>query len=756
MGVVRHKNISAIGGVQLAPLTTVGTGYTTNDLLTLVGGNNDCKIRVTLAGDGPSFVILSSVVEVAGTGYEAGVEYSSTGGTGSGAKFTPTSVGYIENLSQDVSDTNPDGYLFRAKIGGSHGSVEVMLDAESENSYTFSAGAGNVSGLFPDTTVSTIRFSPSEDFDGTIDNVSLKKVLGASYGPELADNGKFNFGTDSWTLGAGWQYFGSTGDSGQLPVYSSSLPSAIARVRQGLSFPTFVVGGNQDGGESPVSALFKKSESYGLHLFRSGVFHVGFPFKVIEIDIPLATSLGPDCSMLPVLHFDNDNFQSAGTEVNDTNYNDDNVNFIAAKSDSFEGGVKGSNDFYLELQITGPELLTISLPITIIIENERTGQQSSFSISSIFNGIMPSNKFGGEGQYLYGLGIDPDVPASDDPEDLRTAGMIRPVSYEQFSAEGVDGPAIAIIPNPKDNRIYVVLATGRVLSYDKDLGDETLVGHVQESSMDVPARGAWYQNNYIYIVTPHDVSRLGPMDGSPVIVDEVWTGATLGSQDPLVDSEYPISLFEIGYLNHHGIVHTDGAGYFLDFSEGIGLVHKINTEKGTAQGDTDNSVLPSAYGIIDLPPDFIPMTISSYGNNIAVGGNYTTDSEVFQGKSALLFFNPADSIPSFYSIVPLPDAICSGLLYDNSQLYGFCGDLAGGYRLFRYVGGDAIQTLKITEDGVPPLQTGIASAGNRVVWGTYTTSPITTSGLLAYGSKSDLFPNGLHHIAVLKDYEQVD
>ncbi len=96
----------------------------------------------------------------------------------------------------------------------------------------------------------------------------------------------------------------------------------------------------------------------------------------------------------------------------------------------------------------------------------------------------------------------------------------------------------------------------------------------------------------------------------------------------------------------------------------------------------------------------------------------------------------------------LPDPICSVLKYVNGVLYGLSGSLNGGYRLFRYVGGDAIETLKIIEDGFPPLQNAADFAGNRLVWGANTTLPIVSSGLYAYGSKSDLFPRGLHHIAI--------
>lgn len=371
----------------------------------------------------------------------------------------------------------------------------------------------------------------------------------------------------------------------------------------------------------------------------------------------------------------------------------------------------------------------------------------TFTVGSIFNGIQPSSIFGQAGQYLMGLGIDPDVPASDENDDLRTAGIIRPVNYEQFSSNAIDSAPIAIITTPKTpDTVFVVLSSGRVVTYDSNLDNETNAYQVQESGSPVAARGAWYNSNYIYITTPHDVSRLGPLDGTIVMEDEFWSG-TLGKTN-LEDSDYPQTLFNIGYLNHFGISHLDGASYFLDFKDGVGYVHMINTEKGTAQGDTDSSVRPSAYAILDLPFDYVPVTIGPYGEDLCVGASFTTSTDITQGPAALFFFKPADTLPSFYRKVPLPGVLCSVIKYDNGVLYGICGDIAGGYILFQYVGGDTVQTLKIIEDGVPPLQAACDYVANRMVWAANTQVPVVTSGLYGYGSKSDLFPRGLHHIAI--------
>lgn len=365
----------------------------------------------------------------------------------------------------------------------------------------------------------------------------------------------------------------------------------------------------------------------------------------------------------------------------------------------------------------------------------------NIQIDSIFEGIQPSSNFGGKGQYFSGIGIDPDVPATDSATDLKTAGLIRPVNYVSFSGSAVTSYPVAIITTPKNTLTYAVLANGRLVSYDASLGSETLIGTVSGGV----ANGACYYNNYIYIFGTTNVSRYGPLDNSPSLVDGVWTGATLGSLTALTNTTYPTTLLSVPYLNHMPFVHVDNRCYFLDYKNGAGLVHFVKTTKTTAEGDTNSGSTYQAFN--PLPFNYLPTTIGNFGTDIVVAGSYTSSASVDQGKAALFFFNPADTTPSFYRVVQLPDTICTVLWYENGVLYGISGEIAGGYRLWKYVGGNSVQTLKIQEDGYPPLQQAFSGIANRLVWATSNIFPYTSSGLMAYGSKSDLFPRGMHHIA---------
>lgn len=229
-----------------------------------------------------------------------------------------------------------------------------------------------------------------------------------------------------------------------------------------------------------------------------------------------------------------------------------------------------------------------------------------------------------------------------------------------------------------------------------------------------------------------------------LITNGVWTGATLGTQTALVNTKYPTYLQSTLYLNHFGFAHTDGAAYFLDFKQGLGYIHKIQTTRTTNEGDTNDGSTYGSVSGLTLPRNYLPFVACSFGTDIAVASTKTVDSTTNQGNAILSLWNSADAL--FYRHIPLPDPLCTWIKYVNGNLYGISGSLSGGSRLFRYLGGDAIETLKIIEDCQPPMQYGADFVGNRIVWAANTTTPYTSSGLYAYGSKSDLFPKGLHNI----------
>ena len=365
------------------------------------------------------------------------------------------------------------------------------------------------------------------------------------------------------------------------------------------------------------------------------------------------------------------------------------------------------------------------------------GKTIHITIDQIFEGKMPSSNYGQNGQYLDAVAIDPDAPASDGTTDLKSSGFIRPVAYQKFSSTGLVAPPLWIITTPKGTTSYVHDNAGHIVSYDSALGTETALHTVSSST----GNGAEYYNNYMYYASGTDIGRYGPLDGSPSFVDNFWT-STLGLT-ALANTTYPNTRHSILYPNHVMKAHVDNKLYIADVIGGQGVLHFIKTKKVTAQGDTNDG---SAYNALDLPFDYKPMCIESYGNNIAIGASFGNSSTVNQGDSALITYNPSNT-NTFDSIIPVPDQVITALKFHNGVLYGWSGNLQGGTHFWYYVGGFTIQTIKYIPDAIPPLPGAIEIEANRIMWGGFTVYPIASASVFAYGSKSNLFPKGLHNIA---------
>jgi len=378
-------------------------------------------------------------------------------------------------------------------------------------------------------------------------------------------------------------------------------------------------------------------------------------------------------------------------------------------------------------------------------------------INSILGGHNPTLYNGLEGGYSAGIAIDPDEPLADtgaSVRSIRTAGVLRPVAYGAFDGAEIDGNVIKIITSPQTSKVYAILVNGDIVSYSSTLGTETLVGTVAGSN----AEGAELYNNYIYIfgtgASKNDISRYGPLDGTPTLTDAVWTGATLGSQTGLGNATYP-SIRGSGNLpKHWAAAHVDGNLYVLDYdgttttaaTRGKGLVHKIRTKYGSAaEGDTNDN---SAYNVLDLPFGFYPTCIASYGKDIAITAVQTNGTVLEVGKSFLFLWDTTDT-NTFYRMVPLPDPIATALLSNNGILSVWGGRLTatGGYSLYNYAGGLQMQEVVSFDEGHPPLPGAVDAFGDRVVWGSFVTYPANAAVIWAYGSKDNRVPRALHCIA---------
>ncbi len=387
----------------------------------------------------------------------------------------------------------------------------------------------------------------------------------------------------------------------------------------------------------------------------------------------------------------------------------------------------------------------------------------TIKFDSILGGMSAAQFAFAPGQYLNAVGIDPDLPVSDSVGDRLASALIRPSGYAKFSSSNITGNVVAVITNPKNSTIYTVQSNGKLVSYSSSFGSETLVGTVTGDNAD----GAFYLNNFIYITgtgsSKDDVSRYGPLDGSPSLTNNVWKGATLGTQVALGTATYPSLRGGGNFPKHWGFSHIDGKAYLLDFdnatstvtTRGKGLVHAISTKYGSAQGDTNNGTI---YAALDLPFDFLPTCGCSYGNDIIIGAVQSSNSTLNQGKAYLFFWDTYSS--TYYNAVELPDPLITALVNNNGVPYAFTGpvsngnDVSNGYRISAYIGGQSFKQIHYSDIGAPPAAGAAEAVGNRIVWGGFTQVRTTTAAspnyyaaVFALNSKNASIPSGVHCIA---------
>ena len=365
--------------------------------------------------------------------------------------------------------------------------------------------------------------------------------------------------------------------------------------------------------------------------------------------------------------------------------------------------------------------------------------RKTVEISSILGGWGQTQYQTGKTEIDSSIGIDPDLSIG---TPVKTSGLPIPAQYADFQGANVTSPAMWLITTPKGSTVYAYLANGRFIEYNSALGGENLIGTVANSS----GNGASYYNNYVYLSGNTDVARYGPLDGAAALVENVWTGATLGSQTAMTNTTYP-SIRGVSLPNHVMYPHGDLNLYVADVLNGQGVLHAITTQKTTDEGDTNNA---SAYNVLDLPWGYQPVDMESWGLDVAVLANQTTNANINQGKPGMFFWETTDTDSFYRGPVPLPDTFGTALVNINGELKIFTGNTQGGVRISKYIGGELISDrspdTEFLEDSAPPFAGATDAYGGRVVFGGYTEYPESSASVWALGSKKGKLPIGLHNI----------
>jgi len=352
----------------------------------------------------------------------------------------------------------------------------------------------------------------------------------------------------------------------------------------------------------------------------------------------------------------------------------------------------------------------------------------TFTINTVLPGWGTSEYFYKQGQFLNSLGIDPEMPAT--TSSTKPSGLIRPTAMEKFSASEITGVPMWMETNNKNTNTYVYASDGKVHVVDEDLAMDTPVTTITSSS----GNGLVYYNNYLYLAKDADVARYGPLSNSPSVVQNFWT-STL-SLTPLQNKTYPV-IKGVEMPNHSMFVHPkNNRLYFCDVdANNIGIVSMIKTKKSTYEGEIDDTVVPSAYKVLDFYYNLYPTTLCNLGTELVVGLINGTNTDIKQGNAQVAFWSTLASDTLYNRIVTLPDPLITALKNVNGVLYAFTGNASGGMRLSRYIGGETFEELYYSDDQAPPLAGAVDYMINRIVWGASTTTPATSACVMAIGSR---------------------
>lgn len=363
-------------------------------------------------------------------------------------------------------------------------------------------------------------------------------------------------------------------------------------------------------------------------------------------------------------------------------------------------------------------------------------------INSVLGGIAPSDNFSKESGYDISVGIDPDFPSTDSL--VRPSGFLRPTAMEKFSGSKIASSThvLWMATSPKSNtNVFMYLLNGKLIGYDTSLANETDIGTPTSGA----GNGMAYYDNYIYLATPTNVSRYGPLNGTQAITNAYW-GTTL-SLAVLTDTTYP-SINGVAMPNHVMHRHTDSKLYICDVLSNTtantnkGALHYIKTTKTTVEGDTNDG---STYNALDFPWGMYPSTLETYGTDLCVALFEGTSTTIRARRAKLSFWDTTSS--SFQKIheEEFPDPLITAMKNVNGILYVWSGSASGGCRLTRFVGGYTMEGVFYNPDIFPPLQGAVDHIMNRIVFGTGTTYPSSYAAVFGVGSMAGL-GSGVHGI----------
>ncbi|MCK9370798.1 hypothetical protein M0R04_12885 [Candidatus Dojkabacteria bacterium] len=364
----------------------------------------------------------------------------------------------------------------------------------------------------------------------------------------------------------------------------------------------------------------------------------------------------------------------------------------------------------------------------------------NITIESILDGWQVSEYFGGAGQFLDSVAIDPDMPKDD--SSVKPSGMLRPTSMAKFSGTEITGVPLWFVTNPKTNSTYLYANDGKVHTITNGLimGTALNSGNALTTAS---GNGAAYYDNAIYFATNVNITKYSPLNGSASLNQTYW-GTTL-SLTALTNTTYP-TINGVLMPNHVMCYHeASNKLFFADVkTSNEGIISFIKTTKTSVEGDTNDG---STYAALTLGYGEYVTCIEDYGDLIAFGFVEGTDTDIRQVPAQISFWDTTSTALDKIICVSLHDPLVTALKNVNGQLYVFSGYAKGGCRVSIFAGGYTLQEIAWLPDVYPPISQGaVDHILNRVVFGTNTVTPEASASVFSVGAKERNFPLGIHNI----------
>lgn len=373
-------------------------------------------------------------------------------------------------------------------------------------------------------------------------------------------------------------------------------------------------------------------------------------------------------------------------------------------------------------------------------------------IDNIFGGQSKYENFSSGDQFHSSVAIDPDLSAFPSSGDLQfqtrnSSGYLRPANVRSLTDQ-LNFPPLWMITNPKTNIIYTYDAGGSVYSEISANNAPSSLGDLNDGGT-ATGNGAAYYDNYVYFARDTTIARYGPLDGVAAFTDDYWS-STLG-KTALINTSYPAHPAMAGFIkvpNHVMLRHTDGKLYFADVVGNQGVLHCISTSKASVEGDTDNG---STYNAIDFPYGMYISALASLGDKIAVALFERNSAGVQVSKKAkIAIWDPTN--PTTYNLITdeeFPDPMIYALSNGNGNLYIFSADLptnSRGVRITRYLGGYSFSEVAFIDFAFPPLQGGVITKLNKILFGSNTEVPVASGCVFSIGSKKSDISNAVFNV----------